>query len=76
MEGLLLLVVSLVIAILFAIGVHFIVAPYVKFLYFTYEPIMFHYKYKLACRIKKVKKKSLESYLKVRYFFLVYVMRK
>lgn len=76
MTGLILLLVAIILPTLFCMGVHFIVAPTVKHLYYKYEPLMFHYVFKYHCRNRKVKEKLLLSYLKIKYFLLVFVMKK
>lgn len=72
-DGLILLLAGLLVSLSFVSFVHFIVAPLVKFLFYTYEPLMFHYTLKLSLRIKKLKKvweKFWKSTVKRPYFHL------
>jgi hypothetical protein len=67
-----LLLLAIVVATSFVSLVHFIVRPLVRTTYEFYEPLWFHYSYKLRTTCKKtlenVKKKSLKSYHKIKYF--------
>jgi hypothetical protein len=59
---------SLIISVSFVALVHFLVKPLVKRLYLKYEPLAFHYEYKLRKRVERHKKNLKKTWLKVRYF--------
>jgi hypothetical protein len=75
MNGLVLLPVGLFVSLSFVIFIHFIVAPLVKNLYWRYEPIMFHYKFKLVCRLKKLRK-VIEKFIKTIRKGMYFTLRK
>lgn len=60
---------GLLLSISFVNLVHFIVRPYVKFTYLKYEPLCFHYQYKIRKRLEKVREKFMKSWVKVRCFY-------
>jgi hypothetical protein len=68
-----LLLLGLIIGVAFVSLVHFILRPLVRTTYEKYEPIWFHYDYKLRTKwkksLRKVKEKSWKTYLKIRYFY-------
>jgi hypothetical protein len=68
-----LLLLGIFLSVSFVSFVHYIVRPLVKMTYDKYEPLWFHYNYKLRKRVektwRKVREKSLKSWVKVRYFY-------
>jgi hypothetical protein len=63
---------ALFLGVLFVSLVHYILRPLVNELYEKYEPLWFHYDYKLRKKkektLRKVKEKSWKSYCKIRGF--------
>lgn len=56
MDFLILMGISLLVSTLFIMLIHYVINPLVKLLYYSYEPLAFHYRFKIGCRIEKVKR--------------------